>query len=439
MFLNYCFYDNVMAKINLDHSNSKQFIDVNKFNSMKKRVIEASKVLEDGTGLGREHRGWLNLPSDYDKKEFERIKKAAEFIRNNSQVLVVLGIGGSYLGARAAIEAVLPNFYNELNDLKVYFAGINLSSDYIHDLLEVIKDKDVCINVISKSGTTTEPAIAFRIFKEFMEKKYGDQASKRIFSTTDKSKGALKELSDKQGYQTFVVPDDVGGRYSVLTAVGLLPIAASGIDIDSLMKGAFDAMNDCREEFNDCYKYAALRMLFYEDGKKVEVLGNFEPSLHYFLEWRKQLVGESEGKDKKGLFPGSLSLTCDLHSLGQYMQDGSEIVFETILNVENSTHEIVMKDDDENLDGLNYLSGKSLHEVNNKAFLSTVSAHTQGGCPYLIINIPKLDAYNIGYLFYFFEKAIAVSGYVMSVNPFNQPGVELYKKHMFELLGKPGY
>jgi len=414
---------------------------------MQEDVRNCHKMLHEGTGEGSEYVGWVDLPKNYDKKEFERIKKAAEKIRENSDVLIVAGIGGSYLGARAAVEMLNHTFHNELpkesrKGPKIYYIGHNLSTKYINDLIEIIKDQDVSINVVSKSGTTTETAIAFRILREFMDKKYGDKASKRIYATTDKSQGALKTLADKEGYESFVIPDDVGGRYSVLTPVGLLPIAVSGIDIDKLMKGALDAFNDLSNsnlENNDAYKYAVVRNLLYKKEKSIEILVNYEPRLFYFGEWFKQLFGESEGKDGKAIFPSSLNFTTDLHSMGQYIQDGRKNIFETVINVNDSEEEILIKEDKDNLDGLNYLAGKSLDYVNKKAMEGTVKAHIDGGVPNIMMDVPKIDEYNLGYMFYFFMKTCGMSGYLLGVNPFNQTGVEAYKKNMFQLLGKPGY
>ena len=392
--------------------------------------------------------GWIDLPVNYDKEEFARIKKAAEKIQSDSDVLVVIGIGGSYLGARAAIEMLTNNFHNALdNDKrkapKIFYVGNNISSTYMAELLQAIEGKDVSLNIISKSGTTTEPAIAFRILRSYLEKKYGvDEARKRIYATTDKAKGALKTLADAEGYETFVVPDDVGGRFSVLTAVGLLPIAAAGINIDEMMQGAADAReaysNPSLKE-NDAYKYAAVRNALYNKGKVIEVLVNYEPSLHYFNEWWKQLYGESEGKDNKGLFPAAVDFTTDLHSMGQYIQEGRRILFETVVNIEKPKYEIEIEEDAENLDGLNFLTGKTMDFVNKQAFHGTVLAHNDGGVPNMVLNVPEISAYYFGYMVYFFEKACGISGYLLGVNPFNQPGVEAYKKNMFALLGKPGY
>ena len=388
------------------------------------------------------------MPENYDKKEFERIKKAAAKIQSDSDVLIVIGIGGSYLGARAVIEAITNRFYNTLPAKKrklplIIYAGNNLSPNYMNDLLELIGEKDISINVISKSGTTTEPAIAFRVLREAIESKYGiEEAKKRIYVTTDKARGALKTLATKENYETFVIPDNVGGRFSVLTAVGLLPIATAGVDIDKLMEGARYAREkymDSSVKFNDCYKYAVVRNLLYNSGKKIEVLANYEPQLHYFTEWWKQLYGESEGKDGKGIFPAGVDLTTDLHSMGQYIQDGERHLFETVLSVNTPKSDIVVKEDDENLDGLNYLAGKGLDYINKKAMEGTAEAHVSGNVPNLRITIDKLDEENLGHLIYFFEKACAMSGLMLGVNPFNQPGVEEYKKNMFRLLEKPGY
>ncbi|WP_077845154.1 glucose-6-phosphate isomerase, partial [Clostridium beijerinckii] len=392
--------------------------------------------------------GWVDLPVNYDKEEFARIKKAAEKIKSDSDVLIVIGIGGSYLGARAAIEMLTNNFHNVLGSDKrkvpqIFFAGNNISSTYMAELLQVIEGKDVSLNVISKSGTTTEPAIAFRILKSYLEKKYGvEEARKRIYATTDKARGALKTLADSEGYETFVVPDDVGGRFTVLTAVGLLPIAAAGIDIDEMMKGAADARTaysvpSIKE--NDAYKYAAARNALYNKGASIEVLVNYEPSLHYFNEWWKQLYGESEGKDHKGLFPAAVDFSTDLHSMGQYIQDGRRIMFETVVNIEKPKYEINIEEADNDLDGLNFLAGKTMDFVNKKAFEGTLLAHNDGGVPNMVLSVPEISAYYFGYMVYFFEKACGISGYLLAINPFNQPGVEAYKKNMFALLGKPGY
>ena len=435
-----------MKKISLDYSKIFKFINEDELNQMKILVDEAAHKLHNKNGAGNDFLGWLDLPINYDKEEFSKIKKASDKIKADSEVLVVIGIGGSYLGARAVIECLSHTFFNSLNKEKrnapeIYFAGQNISGRYLKDLIEIIKDRDFSVNVISKSGTTTEPAIAFRVFKELLENKYGEKAKDRIYVTTDKSKGALKKLADEKGYEEFVIPDDVGGRFSVLTAVGLLPIAVAGINIDDLMNGAKTARADYSKDFidNDCYKYAAIRNILYKKNYNIEILANYEPRFHYISEWWKQLYGESEGKDKKGIFPASVDLTTDLHSMGQYIQDGRRNLFETILNVENSDKDIVIKKEAEDLDGLNYLEDKGLSFINNKAFEGTLLAHIDGGVPNLVINIPEVTSFNIGYLIYFFEKACAISGYLLEVNPFDQPGVESYKKNMFALLGKKGY
>ena len=436
-----------MNKLSLDLSNVSSFVSEEKLMGMEAEVKAAVKTLEEGTGAGNDFLGWINLPTDYDKEEFDRIKKAAEKIKSDSDVLVVVGIGGSYLGARAAIELLSHTFYNKLSKEErkapeVYFAGNSISGTYLAHLIQVIGDRDFSVNVISKSGTTTEPAIAFRIFKEMLEKKYGvEEAIKRIYATTDAAKGALKKLSTEEGYETFTIPDNVGGRFSVLTPVGLLPIAAAGISIDDLMAGAREAQNDYKAEFknNDCYKYAAVRNLLLRDGKAIELLINYEPKVHFVAEWWKQLFGESEGKDGKGLFPASVDLSTDLHSMGQYIQDGQRILFETLIDVVSPDADVVIPFDEADLDGLNYIAGKGMNFVNQKAMEGTQLAHVDGGVPNIRIAVPKMDAFNLGYLFYFFEKACGVSGYLLDVNPFNQPGVEAYKKNMFALLGKAGY
>ena len=431
-----------------DYSKTAGFIREEEIVNMKKAVLGAKEVLTEKTGAGNDFLGWIDLPVDYDKDEFDRIKKAAEKIKGNSDVLLVIGIGGSYLGARAAIEFLSHSFYNvlpkgERKTPEIYFVGNSISSKYIKDLQDVLEGKDFSINIISKSGTTTEPAIAFRVFKDMLIKKYGrEEANKRIYATTDKAKGALKNLATEEGYESFVVPDDVGGRFSVLTAVGLLPIAVSGADIDKLMEGAASgrelALNQPFEE-NDAMLYAAVRNILLRKGKNVEVLANYEPSLHYVAEWWKQLYGESEGKDQRGIFPASVDLTADLHSMGQFIQDGSRILFETVLSVEKSRAEVVIKEEPTDLDGLNYLAGKNMDFVNKSAMNGTVLAHTDGDVPNLIVRIPEQNEFYLGQLFYLFEFACGVSGYVLGVNPFNQPGVEAYKKNMFALLGKPGY
>ena len=437
-----------MSKVTFDYSKAKAFIADHEMVSMKKIAEAAKAELLGREGAGNDFLGWIDLPVDYDKEEFARIKQAAAKIQNDSEVLLVIGIGGSYLGARAAIEFLRHNFYNMVSKEirktpEIYYVGNSISSTYLKHLIDVVGDRDFSVNIISKSGTTTEPAIAFRIFKEMLEKKYGkEEAAKRIYATTDKAKGALKNLATEEGYESFVVPDDVGGRFSVLTAVGLLPIAVSGADIDQLMAGAAAgrerALNAAFEE-NDAMQYAAVRNILFRKGKAVEILANYEPSLHYVSEWWKQLYGESEGKDQKGIFPASVDLTTDLHSMGQFIQDGSRIMYETVMNVEESQEEIIIQEEPVDLDGLNYLAGKSVDFVNKSAMNGTALAHTDGNVPNLMVNIPRQDEFSLGELFYFFEFACGVSGYILGVNPFNQPGVESYKKNMFALLGKPGY
>jgi len=417
----------------------KKFVNEWEVKCLKGAVEVAHKDLEEKTGEGNDFLGWVDLPKNYDKEEFNRILKASDKIRANSDVLVVIGIGGSYLGARAVIE-MLGDSFKINKKTEVIFAGQNMSSTYMADLIDYIADKDFSINVISKSGKTTEPAIAFRIFRDLVEKRYGkEDAKNRIFVTTDKAKGVLKGLATEEGYETFVVPDDVGGRFSVLTAVGLLPIAVAGVNINELMKGAYDLAVEYKNTDNDCYKYAALRNALYRKGKTTEILVNYEPYMHYFAEWWKQLFGESEGKDNKGIFPASVDFSTDLHSMGQYIQDGLRNLFETVINIDKAKREIVINEDKDNLDGLNFLAGRTLNEVNHKAFLGTVLAHTDGGVPNIVINVPEMNAYYTGQLIYFFEKACGISGYLLGVNPFNQPGVEAYKNNMFALLGKPGY
>ena len=437
-----------MEKITFDYSKAAGFISDEEVTYMSKLVEDAKKQLLDRNGAGNDFLGWLDLPVDYDKEEFTRIKKAAEKIQGDSEVLIVIGIGGSYLGARAAIEFLRHGFYNNVSKEirktpEIYYCGNSISGTYLQGLIDVVGDRDFSVNIISKSGTTTEPAIAFRIFKEMLEKKYGKaEAAKRIYATTDKEKGALKNLATEEGYETFVVPDDVGGRFSVLTAVGLLPIAVSGADIDKLMEGAAEGRKLALEqkfEENDALKYAALRNILLRKGKSVEILANYEPSLHYVSEWWKQLYGESEGKDQKGLFPASVDLTTDLHSMGQFIQDGSRIMFETVMNVEKSRCEVTIQKEDVDLDGLNYLAGKTMDFVNKSAMNGTILAHTDGNVPNLMVKIPEQNEFYLGELFYFFEFACGVSGYLLGINPFNQPGVESYKKNMFALLGKPGY
>ncbi|KGL37516.1 glucose-6-phosphate isomerase [Listeria newyorkensis] len=437
-----------MTHIQFDYSNALKFFEQHEIDYLQPAVTAAHDALHNGTGAGNEYLGWINLPRDYDKEEFARIQKAAAKIKADSEVLIVIGIGGSYLGARAAIETLNHAFYNVLDKEKrqapqVFFAGNSISSSYLHDLIDVIDGKDFSVNVISKSGTTTEPAIAFRVFKELLEKKYGkEEAKSRIYATTDKAKGALKELSNSEGYETFVVPDDVGGRFSVLTAVGLLPIAASGVDIEAMMKGADAARADFSSpelDKNIAYQYAAARNVLYRKGKVTELLINYEPGLQYFNEWWKQLFGESEGKDQKGIYPSSANFSTDLHSLGQYIQEGRRNIFETVVKVTKARHEITINKEDNDLDGLNYLAGQTVDYVNDKAFQGTLLAHTDGDVPNFVVEIPSLDAYSFGYLVYFFEIAVGVSGYLNGVNPFDQPGVEAYKANMFALLGKPGY
>ena len=437
-----------MAKVTFDYSKASKFISDDEVVAMKKIAEDAKEVLVNKSGAGNDFLGWIDLPVDYDKDEFARIKAAAKKIQSDSEVLVVIGIGGSYLGARAAIDFLRHGFYNNVSKEirktpEIYYAGNSISPAYLKGLLDVVGDRDFSVNIISKSGTTTEPAIAFRIFKEKLEKKYGkEEAAKRIYATTDKAKGALKNLATEEGYESFVVPDDVGGRFSVLTAVGLLPIAVSGADIDKLMEGAASgrekALNNTFED-NDAVKYAAIRNILLRKGKSIEITANYEPSLHYFGEWWKQLFGESEGKDQRGIFPAAVDLTTDLHSMGQFIQDGARIMFETVLNVEESPAEIVLQKEDVDTDGMNYLAGKTVDFVNKSAMNGTILAHTDGSVPNLMVKIPTQDAYSLGQLFYFFEFACGVSGYILGVNPFNQPGVESYKKNMFALLGKPGY
>ncbi len=437
-----------MSKVTFDYSKAASFIGENEVESMKKLALDAKEVLTGKSGAGNDFLGWIDLPVDYDKEEFARIKQAAAKIQSDSEVLVVIGIGGSYLGARAAIEFLRHSFYNIVDKSvrktpEIYFVGNSISSTYIKHLVDVIGDRDFSINMISKSGTTTEPAIAFRVFKEMAEKKYGKEgAAKRIYATTDKARGSLKNLANEEGYESFVVPDDVGGRFSVLTAVGLLPIAVSGADIDKLMEGAAEGRKMALEapfEENDAVKYAALRNILLRKGKVIEILANYEPSAHYVSEWWKQLYGESEGKDQKGIFPASVDLTTDLHSMGQFIQDGSRTMFETVLNIETSREEIIIGEEAVDLDGLNYLAGKNVDFVNKSAMNGTILAHTDGHVPNFMVNVPEANEFYLGELFYFFEFACGVSGYLLGVNPFNQPGVESYKKNMFALLGKPGY
>ena len=438
----------MIKKVTFDYSRAAQFITEQELGAMEKIVETAKAELVAKTGLGNDFLGWIDLPVNYDKEEFQRIITVAEKIKADSEVLLVIGIGGSYLGARAAIEFLRHSFYNNIAKAdrktpEVYYVGNSISSTYLQELIDVIGERDFSVNMISKSGTTTEPAIAFRVFKKMLENKYGkEEAAKRIYATTDKARGALKGLATEEGYETFVVPDDVGGRFSVLTAVGLLPIAVSGADITKLMDGAASARKMAIEnEFagNDALRYAAVRNILLRKGKNVEVLANYEPSLHYVSEWWKQLYGESEGKDGKGIFPAAVDLTTDLHSMGQYIQDGARILFETVLNVEKSRCEVILEEEPVDLDGLNYLTGKSVDFINKNAMDGTILAHTDGNVPNLMIHIPEQNEYYLGQLFYFFEFACGVSGYVLGVNPFDQPGVESYKANMFALLGKPGY
>ncbi|MBR5561870.1 MAG: glucose-6-phosphate isomerase [Clostridia bacterium] len=430
-------------KLNLKYAG--EYACNEKIEAMQPEVSKAHAMLHEGTGAGSDFLGWIDLPVNYDKDEFAEIKECAEKIKKDSEVLIVLGIGGSYLGARAVIEFVKSNNYNLIkkDTPDIYYGGNTISSSSVAELMKLVEGKDFSVNVISKSGTTTEPAIAFRIFKKLLEDKYGkEEAAKRIYVTTDKAKGALKALADNEGYKTFVVPDDVGGRYSVLTAVGLLPIAVAGIDIDALMKGAAEAREAYSKDdvmTNDCYKYAAIRNILYRGGKSIEMLAAYEPSMTLWCEWFKQLYGESEGKDGKGIFPASAIFSTDLHSLGQYIQEGERKLFETVMWVNEPQNDVEIEFDDINGDGLNFVAGKTVHFVNSKAFAGTVLAHSDGDVPNILIEIDKQDEYHLGWLIYFFEKACGLSGYILGVNPFDQPGVESYKKNMFALLGKPGY
>ena len=435
-----------MSGIKLDLKNTG--IELKSILEYKEQVENIHKELNKRKNDEKDFVGWMELPTNYDKEEFSRIKKAAKKINKESDILVVIGIGGSYLGARAVIEALTSTFNNmfaeeQRKNPQIVFVGNNLSPNYINELIEYIGDKDFSVNVISKSGTTTEPAIAFRIFREILENKYGiEEARSRIYVTTDKERGALKVLADNEGYEKFIIPDNVGGRFSVLTAVGLLPIATAGIDIDKLMEGAQNAQeryDDSNLKYNECYKYAVARNILYDSNKNIEILVNYEPKMHYFTEWWKQLYGESEGKELKGIFPAGVDFTTDLHSMGQYIQEGRRNLFETVISIENSESDITINKDEDNLDGLNYLSGKTLDYVNKKAMEGTIQAHVSGDVPNILINVEKLDEENVGELIYFFEKACAVSGMILGVNPFNQPGVEEYKKNMFKLLKKPGY
>ena len=431
--------------VNFSQSFADSFIKENDLSGLKSQIMLAHEAVNNKSGLGNDFLGWVTLPHDYDKKEFDRIKKAADKIRNDTDVLIVIGIGGSYLGARAAIEFLKGPYFNSLrkNAPEIYFTGNSISGSDLSDILALCEGKRVSVNIISKSGTTTEPAIAFRVFRKLLEERYGEEeATKRIYCTTDKSCGTLKALADEKGYECFVVPDDVGGRFSVLTAVGLLPIAASGADIDKLMAGAKTGMerfNNPDISKNPCYTYAALRNAFYRKGKSIELLVSYEPRFTMMAEWFKQLFGESEGKDNKGLFPASVTFSTDLHSMGQFIQDGSRLMFETVVTFNDNDKDVVIEAEENNGDGLNFLAGKTMSFVNSKAFEGTVLAHTDGGVPNLVINVDKPDEENLGELIYFFEKACAISGYMLGVNPFDQPGVESYKKNMFALLGKPGF
>lgn len=431
--------------LKLDDKYLKGFVKDHELAECAPAIKAAHDTLENRNGPGNDFLGWVDLPVNYDKEEFARIKKAAEKICSDSRVLIVIGIGGSYLGARAAIEALKSSLYNSLkkNTPEIYFVGCSLSPTYLNEVISLVDGKDFSVNIISKSGTTTEPALAFRIFRDLLVQRYGEEGAKsRIYATTDKARGTLKELSDKMGYETFVIPDDVGGRYSVLTAVGLLPIACAGCDIDALMDGAAaarEAYKDFDIEKNDCCKYAALRNILYRKGKSVEMLISYENSFAMMAEWWKQLYGESEGKDNKGIYPSSAVFSTDLHSLGQFVQDGSRIMFETVMQFAKPQKELFLQDEPSNLDGLNFLSNQNMSIVNRKAFEGTVLAHTEGGVPNIVLEAPELNEFELGWIIYFFEKACALSGYMLGVNPFNQPGVESYKKNMFALLGKPGY
>jgi len=432
-----------MTHIQLDYGKTLEFFGEHELQQQKDIVKSIHKTIHEGTGAGSDFLGWLDLPVDYDKEEFSRILEASKRVKDHSDVFVVIGIGGSYLGARAAIEMLTSSFRNSDEYPEIVFVGNHLSSTYTQELVNYLDGKDFSVNVISKSGTTTEPAVAFRLFKQLLENKYGkDEAKKRIFATTDKAKGALKELATNEGYETFVVPDDIGGRYSVLTAVGLLPIAVAGIDIKAMMDGAAKAREELSSENledNIAYQYATIRNVLYSKGYDTEMLINYDPSMQYFNEWWKQLFGESEGKDFKGIYPSSANYTTDLHSLGQYVQEGRRFLFETVVKVNTPKLDITIEEDSDNLDGLNYLAGKTIDEVNTKAFEGTLLARTDGGVPNIVVEIPRLDEETFGYLVYFFELACTMSGYQLGVNPFNQPGVEAYKQNMFALLGKPGF
>ena len=438
----------MLNTINIDYSKCKPYINQNDIEYLEPIIKTSHELLHTGKGSGNDYTGWLELPDKYNKEEFERIKKVADRIKNQSEVFLVIGIGGSYLGARAGLEMLTHTFNNLLPKEKrkgpeVYFIGNNISSTYISDLLEILEGKEISINVISKSGTTTESALAFRILRNLLEKKYGKEGSrKRIYVTTDKLKGALKKLSDEEHYETFEIPDNVGGRFSILTAVGLLPLAVGGININAIMQGAqyaYNKYNQIQLDKNYCYQYAAIRNALYRKGKTTEIMVNYEPQMHYFSEWWKQLFGESEGKDQKGIFPASVDFTTDLHSMGQYIQDGLRNIFETVIQIGEPQQDIIIEEDKDNIDGLNFLTGKTVSFVNKKAFEGTVLAHNDGGVPNIIVSVPKLNEYYFGNMIYFFEKACAISGYMLGVNPFDQPGVEAYKKNMFALLGKPGF
>lgn len=431
--------------LKLNDTYVKQFIAQDELAGMSSQIAAAEQMLKTGSGLGSDFLGWIDLPVNYDREEFARIQKAAQKIKSDSDILIVIGIGGSYLGARAAIELLKSPFYNNLkkDTPDIYFVGNNINPTYLNEILSICEGKDVSVNIISKSGTTTEPALAFRVFRELLIEKYGaDEAKHRIYATTDKVRGTLKELSDAEGYETFVIPDDVGGRFSVLTAVGLLPIAVAGADITALMEGAAAARADYAEpdiNKNDCYKYVAYRNALYRKGKAIELLVSYDPAFAMMNEWFKQLFGESEGKDQKGIFPASVVFSTDLHSMGQFIQDGSRVMFETVVDFAKPKQDFYIKADPTNFDGLNFLSERNMSEVNRKAMQGTILAHTEGGVPNLVLEVPEINEHELGYLIYFFEKACGLSGYVLGVNPFNQPGVESYKKNMFALLNKPGY
>jgi len=430
--------------VKLNSKYAANFIAPHEMDGIKAQVNTAVKMLDEKSGLGNDFLGWVELPTNYDKDEFERIKTAAKKIQSNSEILIVIGIGGSYLGARAAIEFLKSPLYNNLkkDTPDIYYVGNNISPTYLNEIVSICEGRDFSVNVISKSGTTTEPALAFRVFRELVEKKYGkDGAKERIFATTDKKKGTLKELSDAEGYETFVIADDIGGRFSVLTAVGLLPIAVAGCDIDALMEGARTAQNELSADFdnNDCYKYAAIRNILYRKNKSVELLVSYDPSFTMMTEWFKQLFGESEGKDNKGIFPSAVTFSTDLHSMGQFIQEGSRVMFETVVDIKKPKKDFFLNNDESNADGLNFLTNQNMSVVNRKALEGTILAHTEGGVPNIVLEVEDTTEKSLGYLIYFFEKACAVSGYLLGVNPFNQPGVESYKKNMFALLGKPGY